>query len=104
MTISKTKVPLEDRIIVGGKSLRETLEAYGHSYAYDYMFSLIDKKTILESDIKDFHRLFYSVIAKSKAGVYRTVRTVLTDSSYPVCAPNKIGQVIKCLCDWLGKE
>lgn len=84
LTISETKVLLENGITVGGKSLRETLEAYGHSRAYDYMFCLIDKKTILESDIKELHRLFYSGISESKAGVYRTVRVVITGSSYPV--------------------
>jgi len=104
LTISETKVLLEDGITVGGKSLRETLEAYGHSHAYDYMFSLIDEKTILESDIKELHRLFYSGISESKAGVYRTVRVVITGSSYPVCAPDKIGQEIKYLCDWIEKE
>lgn len=104
LTISETKVLLEDGITVGGKSLREALEAYGHSHAYDYMFSLIDKKTIRESDIKELHRLFYSGISESKAGVYRTVRVVITGSSYPVCAPDKIGQEIKYLCDWIEKE
>jgi hypothetical protein len=40
-------------------------------------------------------------ISESKAGVYRTVRAVITGSSYPVCAPNKIGHEIKYLCDWI---
>lgn len=104
LTISETKVLLEDGITVGGKSLRETLEAYGHSHAYDYMFSLIDKSAILESDIKELHRLFYSGISENKAGVYRTVRVVITGSSYPVCAPKKIEQEMKSLCNWIEKE
>lgn len=104
LTISETKVLLEDGITVGGKSLRETLETYGHSHAYDYMFSLIDKKVILESGIKELHRLFYSGISESKAGVYRKVRVVITGSSYPVCAPDKIEQEIKHLCEWIENE
>lgn len=68
------------------------------------MFSLIDKKTILESDIKELHRLFYLGISESKAGIYRTVRVFITGSSYPIWAPDKIGQEIKYLCDWIEKE
>lgn len=41
------------------KTLRETLEAFGHGHAYDYMFSLINQNDIRETDVKELHRLFY---------------------------------------------
>ena len=37
LTISETKVLLEDGITVGGKPIRDCYEATGHAKAYDYM-------------------------------------------------------------------
>ena len=37
LTESETKVILEDGITIGGKTLRETLEASGHARSYDYI-------------------------------------------------------------------
>ena len=37
LTISETKVILEDGLTVGGKPLKDILEAVGHKKAYDFM-------------------------------------------------------------------
>ena len=37
LTLSETKVLLEDGITVGGKPIRDCYEATGHARAYDYM-------------------------------------------------------------------
>ena len=39
LTESETKVLLEDGLTVGGKPLRDTYEAIGHSKAYSYMYT-----------------------------------------------------------------
>lgn len=44
------------------------MEAYGHSYANDYMISLIDEKTILEPDIKEFTDFFIRVYLEARQG------------------------------------
>lgn len=104
LTISETKVILEDGITIGGKSMRETLEAYGHSHAYDYMFSLINQNNLTESDVKELHRLFYVGIDEVKAGKYRKVPVLITGSSYPVCAPEQIEAEMEGLCKWIADE
>ncbi len=38
LTLSETKVLLEDGITVGGKPIRDCYEATGHARAYDYMY------------------------------------------------------------------
>lgn len=38
LTISETKILLEDGLTVGGKPLKYTFEALGHAKAYDFMF------------------------------------------------------------------
>ena len=39
LTLSETKVLLEDGITVGGKPIRDCYEATGHAKAYDYMLA-----------------------------------------------------------------
>ena len=39
LTLSETKVLLEDGITVGGKPIRDCYEATGHARAYDYMLT-----------------------------------------------------------------
>lgn len=39
LTESETKVILEDGLTVGGKPLRDVLEAVGHAHAYDFMYN-----------------------------------------------------------------
>ena len=51
LTESETKVVLEDGITIGGKPLKDHLEAIGHSDAYSKVFDLIDKQIIEEQDI-----------------------------------------------------
>jgi Fic family protein len=58
MSMSETKVILEDGITIGGKPIKDFYETVGHSNAYDYMFTLKNSDKILESDIKQLHYLF----------------------------------------------
>lgn len=46
LSISETKVLLEDGLTAGGKPLRDTLEAVGHADACDFMFTLLGKREI----------------------------------------------------------
>jgi len=62
LTEMETKILLEDGLTVGGKPLRDTLEAVGHSLAYDYMFGLLGERRITVNDIQALHRLFYKAI------------------------------------------
>lgn len=104
LTESETKVILEDGITIGGKTLRETLEASGHAKAYDYMFTLMKKNEITRNDILVLHQLFYDLIDKNKAGVFREEQVFISGSKYPVCVPEQIESEIQNLCKWMSKE
>lgn len=62
LTLTETKVLLEDRITVGGKPIRDCYEATGHARAYDYMLTLArsDSLSITEDIIRHLHYLFYN--------------------------------------------
>ena len=90
LTESETKVVIEDGLTIGGKPLRDHLEAQGHARAYEYMFSLISKKGMKLTDILKLHELFYEKIDKENAGKYRDVEILITGSKYSFPKPRDI--------------
>lgn len=104
LTISETKVLLEDGLTVGGKPIRDYYEAAGHAQAYDYMFEHITGRRITEEYIKQLHRLFYSNIDGQNAGSYRKENVLITGSSYPVADQAEIARAMEELAGWIARE
>lgn len=90
LTESETKVVLEDGITIGGRSLREHLEATGHASAYDFMLAIAEAAIISEDDILKLHRLFYESIDREVAGAYRSLPVIITGTDYIPPAPELI--------------
>ena len=90
LTESETKIVLEEGLTIGGKPLRDHLEAQGLSEAYDFMYDFVAGAVITIEQIKKLHRLFYYRINEQKAGVYRTEQVLITGSKYPTTSPDKI--------------
>jgi len=82
LTLSETKIILEDGITVGGKPLRDVLEVIGHGAAYDYMFSLVQNDFLSVEDIYKMHRLFYTKIEAENAGVLRKQQVFISGSAH----------------------
>ncbi len=95
LTESETKVVIEDGLTIGGKPLRDHLEAQGHAEAFEYMLELAYKKEITENDILTLHRLFYRKIDDLNAGVYRKSQVFISGSKYPLPGPDKVPQMMK---------
>lgn len=104
LTISETKVILEDGLTVGGKPLRDVYEAVGHAEAFDYMYSLAQETAIHAADAREFHRLFYRGIDPDKAGAYRNTEVIVTGSAYPLASPQSIQPDMGDLFDWYNRE
>jgi Fic family protein len=95
---------LEDGLTVGGKPLRDTLEAVGHSLAYDYMYSLLGKRHITVKDAKTLHRLFYKSIDDTRAGVWRDINIIVTGTDYEFPAPCELEELMQKLGKWIKNE
>lgn len=104
LTEVETKVLLEDGLTIGGKPLRDTFEAVGHSYAYDYMFSLLGNRRVVMDDIKKLHHLFYKSIDESCAGVWRNKKIIVTGVDYDFPAPAKLDNLMSGLEQWIEKD
>lgn len=104
LTLSETKILLEDGLTVGGKPLRDTLEALGHAKAYDFMFTLLGSRQITEEDAITMHRMFYTGIDAKEAGKYRDRPVFITGSTYEVCQVEQIGEEMAKLFQWTASD
>ncbi len=101
LTVSETKVLLEDGLTVAGHPLREIYEAVGHGEAYDHMFSLARGRGIAADDVKAMHRLFYKAIDEDRAGVWRGQSVIVTGTNYRFPAPGELDALMLELERWI---
>lgn len=97
LTETETKVVIEDGITIGGKPVKDHLEALGHSEAYDLIFRLSRHSDITEANIKELHRLFYYRIDETQAGKYRKKKVIITGTTFIPPAPEQIPDLMKSL-------
>ena len=108
LSLSETKLVLEEGITIGGKSLKEHLEVINHSKAIDFVESLVHKPMIKELDVLNIHALILDRIDQENAGFYRrsAVRISGTDYTPPnaVKVPNLMQEVYRLLNIQRGKS
>jgi len=82
LTETETKIVLEEGITIGGKLIKDHLEAIGSGDAYELLYKLARHEYISEKDILNLHKLFYVRINPKFAGKYRKVQVFITGSDY----------------------
>jgi Fic family protein len=103
LTQSETQIVLEKGITIGGKSLKDHLEAINHASAMEYMRDLAQANTpIGEWEIRQVHALVCR--GEAGAGAYRTVNVMAagSDHRYPeaVIVPGLMSDFVT----WLQQE
>ena len=104
LTLRETAELIEHGITVGGKPLRDHLEAVDHYNALLWMRELAAKTTpIDENTVRELHR---RIVARSQpeiGGIYSTLPRRIAGS--PVVLPNaaKIPQLMQEYGEWLGE-
>jgi len=88
LTESETKVIIEDGLTIGGRPMKDHLEAIGHSQAFDYMWNLSKNRDITERNIKSLHKLFFQAIDEKHAGKYRKRNVIISGSQYNDMIPS----------------
>lgn len=82
LTLKETKVALEG-ITVGGKTLREHLEAINHCEAIFFVDELVQKaENLSEWQIKNIHHLILKNIDDENAGRYRSINVTIAGADY----------------------
>jgi Fic family protein len=103
---SETAVIVEKGLTVGGKSLKEHLEATNHIKALDWMKTLNtkDPKDISERDISDLQGIILKGIDDDHAGRYRNIRVKISGSAVILPNPQKVPDLMAELIHWLSTE
>lgn len=81
LTLKETKVILEDGITIGGKTLREHLEAINHKEAIEYIENSL-KEPLSQNLIKNVHHIVLKGIDDKNAGIYRKVNVQISGAKH----------------------
>jgi len=97
LTLSETKILLEDGLTVAGKPMKDCYEAIGHGDAYDFMIKIArsEKLEITEEIIKKLHFLFYNKLDNIEAGAYRDYQVFISGTEYVPPTAEEIPSLMK---------
>lgn len=83
LTLRETQLVIHEGITVGGKSLREHLEAINHQEAIFFIEDIVQQQVpFSESVLKQIHALVLHGIDRDNAGVYRRVPVLISGSQH----------------------
>lgn len=99
----ETQLIIQNGLTVGGKSLREHLEAINHKHAIDFVEALAaEREPITEHNIRQIHALVLRTIDDDSAGRYRQTQFYITGTNYVPPAPAFIPALMSQLVEWLA--
>ena len=100
LTQSETQIVVEKGITIGGKPLKDHLEAINHVEAIDFIRDLaVDERTISEWDIRQIHGLVCK--GERGAGAYRTVNVMAAGSNYRYPDAILVPELMQGFGEWL---
>jgi Fic family protein len=103
LTRRETAIVIEKGLTVGGKSLKEHLEATNHAHALDFVHSLITKapSQLSTKDILAIHNIILKGIDDDNAGHYRNVPVRISGSTVVMPNPRKVPELMEQFQQWL---
>jgi Fic family protein len=104
-TLEETKTVIENGVKIERYFQYQYKEIEGHGRAYDFMFSLINKKGLTEKDILTCHQLFGKDNRKfTNPGQYRKLDIVIKDSNKKLPKFEEVPQKMLEYISWINKE
>ncbi|WP_215223552.1 Fic family protein [Echinicola shivajiensis] len=96
LTLQETHLVVNEGITIGGKSMREHLEAINHAEAVEYLEKLAsDKVELYKRSLLDLHYLVLKGIDKENAGKYRSVPVRISGSQHVPPQPYLIDKMME---------
>jgi Fic family protein len=103
LTRSETAIVLEKGITIGGKPLKDHLEALGHRDALHLVHALAaSSEPVREIDIREIHRLIQTRVDSEEAGRYSQHQRVITGSPLVLPTPAEIPALMGEFVAWLA--
>lgn len=104
LTLQETKVALEG-ITIGGKSIREHLEAVNHKNAILLLEDLVPKnEPLTEWTIKSLHQLILKGLDDNNAGRYRTVNVRISGAEHLPPDQVRVPELMESFITWHQTE
>lgn len=103
LTRRETALVVEEGITIGGKTLKEHLEAINHAKALDFIKGLIDKKRkdLTKREVLDIHSVILKKIDDDNAGRYRGVAVRIKGANVILPSPLKVRELMEGFFTWL---
>lgn len=104
LTKNETALVVEKGLTIGGKSVREHLEAIQLAHALDYIKELAHKTNRTDITLHDIFHLHYLILKKiddNNAGKFRTVAVKIAGSDVTLPSPIKIPELMDDFISWL---
>ena len=96
LSLQETHLVVNEGITIGGKSVREHLEAINHTEAVDFVADmLVGKEDINKRNLLEIHRLILKSIDSENAGVYRKVPVRISGSAHTPPQPYLIEKMME---------
>ncbi|MBD8490963.1 Fic family protein [Echinicola sp. CAU 1574] len=96
LTLQETHLVVNEGITVGGKSMREHLEAINHAEAVEYLEKMAsDKAEFYKRSLLDLHYLVLKGIDKENAGKYRSVPVRISGNQHVPPQPYLIDKMME---------
>ncbi|OGC25218.1 cell filamentation protein Fic [candidate division WOR-1 bacterium RIFOXYB2_FULL_42_35] len=105
LSLSETRLVVEEGITIKGKTLREHFEAINHKEAIDFIEDVIKKKVAVSTHlIRQLHQLILTKIDDEEAGNYRKLEVRITGSKYIPPSPILLSSLMHDFDLWLKKN
>ena len=99
LTLRETELVIDKGLTVGGKSMREHLEAINHYEAVLLLREMVEPSTQLtESLIKQLHGIILRGIERENAGRYRSVPVMISGSRHIPPQPWQVPKLMEECC------
>lgn len=105
LTLRETDLVVNKGLTVGGKSMREHLEAINHYEAVLYIREMAEQHALLtEAEIRNIHALVLRGIDRDNAGRYRTVPVRISGSRHEPPQPLALPKLMEDYGHWLTSK
>jgi len=105
LTLRETDIIINKGLTVGGKSMREHLEATNHHEAIQYIRDIVCQSlAISETLIKNIHAVILRGIDRENAGKYRSVPVAISGSRHIPPQPWQVPILMEELILWIETE
>ncbi len=102
LTASETAIVVEKGLTIGGKTVKEHLEAINHAHSFDRILRLARQDAPVGlREIRSLHQPILRGIDDAGAGGWRTVQTKVSGSSFEFPAPWQLEELMQEFVHWL---